>query len=234
LGDSHTRPGGNKPWMASGTARTAGVVAMLEKYGVDVVGLQEFQRPQYRSFQRRVGGAYVLWSAPGDTENAIAWRRDRFRLVTARTLSIPYFDGHHRRMPVLRLLDRRTRQTLVALNVHNPADTRQYHHQAHWRAVAVGLERALVQQVSGGDEPVLVTGDMNDHHDVFCRLTTGGLMTSAKSGSTSAGCHPPPHPEIDWIFGSSGIAFSDYTRERGGLVRRTTDHPFVVARAHVE
>jgi endonuclease/exonuclease/phosphatase family metal-dependent hydrolase len=198
-----------------------------------VVGLQEFQRPQYRSFVRRVAGAYGLWSAPGDTENAIAWRRDRFRLVSAHTLSIPYFDGHHRRMPVVRLLDRRTGRTAVFLNVHNPADTRQYHHQGHWRAVAVGLERALVRRVSAaGGGPVFVTGDMNDRHDVFCRLTSGALMTSASGTSGGAGCRPPRHPEIDWVFGSRGVAFSDYTRVRNRLVRWTTDHPFVVARAH--
>jgi murein DD-endopeptidase MepM/ murein hydrolase activator NlpD len=234
LGDSHTQPGGNESWMASGTARTAGVVTMLEKYGVDVVGLQEFQRPQYRSFERRVGSVYALWSAPGDTENAIAWRRDRFQLVSARTLSIPYFNGHHRRMPVVRLLDRRTGKTAVFLNVHNPADTHQYHHQGHWRSVAVGLERALVRRLSAaGATRVFVTGDMNDRHDVFCRLTSGALMSSATGPSGGAGCQLPKHPEIDWIFGSRGVAFSDYTWERSRLVRWTTDHPFVVARAHV-
>ncbi len=233
LGDSHTGPGGNESWMASGTARTAGVVTMLEKYGVDVVGLQEFQRPQYRSFQRRVGGVYALWSAPGDTENAIAWRRDRFRLVSARTLSIPYFDGHHRRMPVLRLIDRRTGRTTMFLNVHNPADTHQYHHQGHWRAVAVGLEGALVRQAAaGGASPVVVTGDMNDRHDVFCRLTDRQLMTSANGTRAGRRCTPPSHAQIDWIFGSHGVGFSNYTRERSSLVRWTSDHPFVVARAH--
>ncbi len=42
LGHSHTTSGGNKPWMASGPARTQGMVALLRRHRVDVAGLQEY------------------------------------------------------------------------------------------------------------------------------------------------------------------------------------------------
>ncbi len=169
LGSSHTGTGGNKAWLASGPARTRGAVRLLETYGVDVVGLQEFQRPQYRAFLRLTGGAYGVWSPRGDTENAVAWRRGRFRFVSASTLAVPYFDGHPRRMPVVRLQDLTTGTVTTFLNVHNPADTRQYPRQGRWRAVAVAREVALVRRLSGAGARVVVTGDMNDRHDVYCR-----------------------------------------------------------------
>jgi hypothetical protein len=59
---------------------------MLAKYGIDVVGFQEFQGPQHRAFLAQAGRTYAVWAPPGDAENSIAWRR----------------------MPVIRLLDLRT------------------------------------------------------------------------------------------------------------------------------
>jgi endonuclease/exonuclease/phosphatase family metal-dependent hydrolase len=209
------------------------VVQVLQRYGVDVVGLQEFQRPQHRAFLAQAGGAYAVWSSRRDTENAIAWRRERFRLVSATTVAIPYFDGHPRAMPVVRLQDLVTGTVTTFLNVHNPADTRRYPRQGRWRAMAVAREARLVRRLSESGAPVVVTGDMNDRRDVYCRLTSGGL-THAAQGTTSAGsCRLPSRSGIDWIFGTRSTSFSDYTHDSSRLVRRTTDHPFVVARAHV-
>jgi hypothetical protein len=130
LGNSHTGPGGKAAGMASGPVRIRGAVQLLDRYGVDVVGLQEFQRPQTVAFTRLAGSTYALWSAPGDTENAIAYLRDRWSLVGAQTVAIPYFNGHTRRMPVVRLADRSSGAQVTFINVHTPADTRRYRHQA--------------------------------------------------------------------------------------------------------
>ena len=83
LGASHTRAGGEKPWMASGRARVAGVIRLLDGYGVDVVGLQEFQRPQYETFRAHAGWTHDVWSPGYDKENAIAWRRSRWSFARA-------------------------------------------------------------------------------------------------------------------------------------------------------
>jgi len=232
LGASHTAPGGNKPGMASGSARTRGVVRMLEKYGVDVVGLQELQRPQRRAFLAQAAGAYAVWSAPRDTENAVAWRRSRFRFVSATTLGVPYFDGHLRRMPVVRLRDLTTGTTTAFLNVHNPADTGRHPRQGHWRAVAVSRETALVRRLASTGSPVVVTGDLNDRRGVYCRFTAHGLTEAAQRAPGARPCRLPHRPGIDWIFGTRAVRFSNYTEERSRLVRWTSDHPFVVARAH--
>ncbi len=233
LGASHTAPGGKLARMASGSARTRGVVALLEKYGVDVIGLQELQAPQRRELTRRAGSEYQVWHPAGDTENAVAWRRDRFRLVKAQTLAIPYFAGRPRRMPVLHLADQRTGRRVAVMSVHHPADTPRFPDQARWRRTAVARETALVRRLSRSGTRVIVTGDMNDRRGVFCRYTAKGLATSSNADGSGPGCTPPRRAGIDWIFGSRGVRFSDHTVERSGLVRATTDHPFVVARAQV-
>ena len=232
LGSSHTERGGKAAGMASGPTRTRGVVRLLGQYGVDVVGFQEFQRPQARAFDALAGATYGVWHPRGDTENAIAYRRDRWQLVAAQSLPIPYFDGHIRRMPVVRLRDRVSQADVTFVNVHNPADTRRYRHQGRWRRAAVAREAALTRNLSSSGSPVIMTGDLNDRRIAFCRLASSGGLASSTGGSGSP-CAPARRSGIDWILGSQSLQFSDHTVVRNQLVRRTTDHPVVMARARV-
>jgi hypothetical protein len=39
--------------------------------------------------------------------------------------------------------------------------------------------------------------------------------------------------DVDWIFGSPELTFSDYVSDQDAFVRRTTDHPIVVASARM-
>jgi endonuclease/exonuclease/phosphatase family metal-dependent hydrolase len=231
LGNSHTGPGGKAAGMASGPVRMRGVAKLLVEHRIDVVGFQEFQRPQAITFSRLVGGTYARWSPRGDTENSIAYRRERWSLVAADTVAIPYFGGRIRRMPVVRLRDRATGEQVVFVNVHNPADTRRFRQQGHWRAAAVNREVALVRKLSN-QTPVILTGDLNDRRDAFCRLASRAGMSSSAGGSGSP-CSPPRGGAIDWILGSSRVAFSNHTSDRSRLVRATTDHPVLFARARV-
>ncbi len=229
LGASHTGRGGNKPHWAGGATRARWAVRLLERHGVDVVGFQEMQAVQARTFRARAGGRYRLYSAPGDTDNSIAWDRSVFSLVSATTERIPYFGGHVRHMPVVLLRENRTGQDVYFVNVHNPADTRQHPHNAHWRAVATRRELALVKALRSHGDPVFVTGDMNDRRRAFCRFTASGDLHAAAGGSHAGGCRAPGYHGIDWIFGSAGTRFSRFTVDRSALVRRTTDHPVVIA-----
>jgi endonuclease/exonuclease/phosphatase family metal-dependent hydrolase len=225
LGSNHTSASGKEPELASGPQRTPGAIALLEAHGVDVAGLQEFQTPQYKTFTATAGDTWAAWSAPDDTENAVVWRRDRFDLVSGRLMGVPYFGGHDRQMPVVRLRDRQTGREYVFVNVHNPADTRRFPRQAAFRAQALTRERAYIQDLHAG-VPVILTGDMNDTHDVYCVMTAGGLLDAAGGGGQ--GCKPPADHGIDWIFASSGMAFSDYVVDRTPRRNGTSDHPIVV------
>jgi endonuclease/exonuclease/phosphatase family metal-dependent hydrolase len=201
---------------------------------VDVVGLQEFQGPQYRAFRSHAGGTYDVWSPKGDTENAIAWRRERWSLVSSGAVSIPYFDGHRRRMPVLRLRDRATGREAFFVNVHNPADTRRFPRQGRWRDIAVAREAALVRRLTVSTGlPVFLTGDMNNRRKVFCQLAARAAMAASNGGSGGPSCNPPQRAGIDWILAAGGADFSDHTVDNSGAVKTISDHPFVVARARL-
>ena len=143
LGNSHTGPGGKAAGMASGPARIRGAVRLLERYGVDVVGLQEFQRPQ----AGRVHPARRL-----DLRALVGPRGDRERDRLPPRPMVPR-RRRNRRDPVLQrphpsdarraTEDRATGAQVTFVNVHNPADTRRYRHQGSWRAKAVAREVAL-------------------------------------------------------------------------------------------
>jgi endonuclease/exonuclease/phosphatase family metal-dependent hydrolase len=229
LGASHTGARGSKHRWASGSIRTARAVRVLQRHQVDVVGLQEFQRQQATTFRRLAGGTFATFSAPGDTENTVAWRKDKFELVSGRTTAIPYFDGHARQMPVVRLRVRSTGQQLYVGTFHNPGDTRRFPHQARWRRVATTREVRLARRLDDTGLPVLVTGDMNEGKRYFCRLTAGTGMHSAFGGSHQNGCRPPAYGGVDWIFGNRLTQFAKPVVDRSSAVRRTTDHPVVLA-----
>jgi mRNA deadenylase 3'-5' endonuclease subunit Ccr4 len=83
LGSSHTR---GADGYSSGVRRTKGVVRLLDKHDVEVVGLQEMQADQMRSFRKRTDGAYAMY--PGfsgereiDGENSVAWERATWEAV---------------------------------------------------------------------------------------------------------------------------------------------------------
>jgi murein DD-endopeptidase MepM/ murein hydrolase activator NlpD len=233
LGTSHTVPGRSEhPGMATGPVRTRGLVQILEQNRVDVVGLQEFQGPQAAAFAQLAGSTYDTWHTGQDTENSIAWRRSRWLFVAATSVSIPYFNGHLRQMPVVRLRDRLSGRDVTFLNVHNPADTGRFRNQGHWRSAAVTKEIALVRSLSESGSPVIMVGDLNDRRDAYRRLNSAaGLVAYGVVADTPS--RPTGRAGIDWIMGSSHIQFSGHTRDRGPVVRATTDHPVLLALARV-
>ena len=79
-----------------------------------------------------------------------------------------------------------------------------------------------------GDVPVIVTGDFNERAEIFCRFTAGGVFSAAAGGSTGPACAPPPSMQVDWIFGSTGVAFDGYAVTDTG---RASDHAMVQATA---
>jgi hypothetical protein len=81
--------------------------------------------------------------------------------------------------------------------------------------------------------PILVTGDMNDRHDVVCRFAGAGLLTSTNAERQGTACPAVPGDAgIDWIFGSRDVALRGFTRQRLGSVG-ISDHPLVSTQALV-
>ncbi|CAB4959356.1 unannotated protein [freshwater metagenome] len=233
LGDSHTGPGGNKPASYPDAGpRMDMAISMLRGNGIDVVGFQEFESTQHNMFTARAG-EYSLY--PGlslGTKSVrfnIAWRSSMFRLVEAHTLPIPYAGGSRIEMPVVLLESTTTGRRAWFANFHNPADTPRLGNNARWRAEAAAMEIAHLTSLHAEDgTPVIVTGDFNERAEIFCRFTAGGVFSSASGGSTGAACAPPPSMQVDWVFGSTGVAFDGYAATDGG---RASDHALVHAQA---
>ena len=232
LGDSHTGPGGNKVGFPDGSARMDMAVATLRNNGVDVVGFQEFEQSQFAMFSARAG-EYSLY--PGmalgnkSVRFNIAWRSSMWRMVDAHTLSIPYAGGSRIAMPVVLLESTTNGRRAWFANFHNPADTPNLGNNARWRAEAAGIEISHLSSLHAQDGlPVIVTGDFNERDEIFCRFTAGGIFSAAAGGSSGAGCAPPPSMQVDWIFGSSGVAFDGYSVTDTG---RASDHAMVHAQA---
>ena len=56
-------------------------------------------------------------------------------------------------------------------------------------------------------------------------------MRAANGGSVGhhAAARPPATTRIDWIFGSDFVRFTNYVAQRTPLIKKTTDHPVVMA-----
>ncbi len=235
LGSSHTSGAGKRPGMASGRTRAGRAADLVRRHGSDVVGFQEMQGDQLAAMQRQTAMDFYpgFSMARRDTENSIGWRRSEFEAVEKRTVTIPYFDGHGRAMPVVKLRSLSTGLEAWFANFHNPADTSQYPHQQRWRDRATSIEISLANRLMDTGLPVFITGDMNERDEYFCRMTGGAPMVAARGGSHVGGCQPRNPRAVDWIFGSQGVAFSSYFEDRSRLVDITTDHPVVVSRVRI-
>jgi len=237
LGSSHTaKIGGNKKGYASGSTRMGMAYSLISQADLDVVGFQEFEDPQYARFRSLAGSRWDLYPGPnldrGSIRDSIAWRTDVWELVEANSISIPYFGGDPIRRPVIKLKNRASGREVWFFNTHNPATTPNHGNNARWRAVAVGLEVRLANQLAADGTPVVFTGDYNDRAEVFCPIVGGTDMVAANGGSYSGGCSTPDHMDVDWIFGS-GMQFSDFVSASQGIVGRVSDHPFVYAQAYI-
>ncbi len=230
LGTSHTRPGGHSSKLASGPTRMRAQLGLLDEHGVDVVGLQELQLPQWNVLAERNDEWGVHPGGPDrhSVQNSVAWRRSVFTLVETHAIEIPYFFGRAREMPYVLLEHITSGQRVWVATFHNPADV--FGTAERWRATALRRESRLARRLAKTPYPVIFTGDMNERETYFCGLTAVTDLRSANGGSNAGGkCRPPSPTRIDWIFGTSWLTFTEYTEDDSPAVARTSDHPLLVA-----
>ncbi len=235
LGASHTSGGGRYSTYPSRMDRA---VDLFNTRGLDVIGTQEFQEVQFDYFMNKgygdTWGAHY-WDPAGkrrDTENAVIWRKSTMEFVSGSTYDIPYFGGNIRHVPVVLLRQKSSGRTAYFLNVHNPADVKG--NAAGWRAKAIAIERAKIIELRATGRPVFLTGDFNDRQNAFCPLTAGKLTISPNSIPSSTTCLYPKQSSIDWIFAAGQTRFSYFLRDTSSQAAKISDHPIVIARAHLQ
>jgi hypothetical protein len=236
LGSSHSQRGGSASRFAPGTQRLNGALQILAEHQISVVGFQEFQPNQRAAFQSRAKGWEMY---PGLSmgrragENSVAWRSDTWEMVRPGLIPIPYFNGRIRPMPYVLLRNKQTGVQAYFSTFHNPYNIGG--NMSRYRAEGTRREAKLFNQLETTGIPQFVTGDMNERDVYFCRITDATPLQAAAGGRNEGGhCSPPQPTQIDWIFGSPGVQFQNYTIDRSPLVRRTTDHPVVVTNVTID
>lgn len=234
LGHSHTAKGGNKLGWAPSQKRMQWQVQTLRAEGVDVVGFQELESPQYAKFTEMTAGQFGIWPSVNGrnkaVRNSIAYRISAWTFVSASTIQVPYFHGKPLDMPIVLLQSVATGEQVYVINFHNPADARGPH--ATWRAKGRAIQVAKVNELRATGIPVIWTGDFNDKEKAFCDVTGGTDLVAATGGSNLDGvCTPPDKMVIDWIFAPTGTTFTEVSYDSRPKIKKSTDHRLHLATA---
>ncbi|GAB3772524.1 endonuclease/exonuclease/phosphatase family metal-dependent hydrolase [Nocardioides ginsengisegetis] len=226
LGSQHTLgPGGYGP----GALRAAITARLIERKGLDLVGMQEVQADQLEVLRHDLDG-FDIWPGdrlgPSGLRLQIAWRTSKFELLETGTITTT-FDHQMRPIPWVRLLNRKSQRQLYVVDVHNSPRG-----QEHDRDKATRHEIRLVDELRATHKAVFLIGDMNEHEEVFCSVVGRTDLVAANGGTATSAddCQPPTGwLHIDWIFGGGPLTFSDYGWEDGASVRAASDHDLVHA-----
>ena len=232
LGSQHSVKGGDRSSWPSASWRTPQAAGLIQKHGVDVIGLQEAQADQLSGLQRATGFAAYPGYAFGskETDNSILYNTAKFEFVEGSSFPITFMHAV-RPQTVLKLRDRATGREMYFVNMHTSAGHDQRNTSTRIAGQLKGAD--VVNQLRASGLPVFVTGDMNDRGEFFCRFLprTGGV--AAVGGDVSGGCHPPGRMAVDWVVGSNDVSFSGYWQDGTPQARRISDHFIVSATATV-
>ena len=221
LGSSHTAAKGG---YGSGPYRAGLTASLLMSRGVDVGGMQEVQSDQLAALRGRMP-SYSFWPASALGHNGerlqIYWRSSQFTMVKSGSVTYT-FASQRIPLPYVLLRDNATGAEFWMITTHNSAGGLEGQ-----RDSATSVEISLINQLKSTGVPVIITGDMNEHTEFFCRVAASTGMVAANGGSGSGGCHLPPAPlRVDWIMGGGGVSFSGYHQDAAGL-HRASDHYYL-------
>jgi hypothetical protein len=228
LGASHTEGRGcNRCPLPDSAPRMAKTVQAIRAHDLHVLGLQEFQPSQQAMLRRQMPG----WAIYANADNAVAWDTAHFTQVSASTVTIPYFGGNPRQMPVVRLRHNGSGREFTMISVHTPADVRGP--AQHWRDAGVRNLGVLTNNLVAEGSPVILTGDMNDREDFFCQMTGYGMLHASAGGTrTPDSCIPPARMGVDWILGDTRrVTFTEHLSDDSPTVDFASDHPLIVTSA---
>lgn len=228
LGSNHTR--GSSRW-AGGRTRARWTTEHIKRRGIDVIGMQEVQEDQLRVMRRNLPRHTIFPAGrlgPGTLRLQIAYRTAMFKRIDSGHI-VTTFDHQRRPIPWVLLSHRATGRRMYAVTIHNSPQGQEAD-----RDSATRKEIRLVKRLRSRGRPVFVTGDMNEREEWFCKVVRNTDLKAANGGRAGQRrCSPPARMSIDWILGGRRLTFSDYQRDEGQLIRRTSDHAFIHADARL-
>ena len=227
LGSQHTSPGADEPWFAPGRIRVEWGRQILGAKDASLVGTQELQPDQYLALNHAASGQYGFYPGsaygyPG-TPQSLMWRKSDWKLVWKHTISIPFVGGW-RPQPVVRLQSKHTGAQIYFLNMHFSPNGRQAE-----RDKATDILVAMIKKLQPDGLPIVLTGDFNEHDQIFCDITGRTQLEGWSGGNHDGGCHPPRPNRLDWIFGSR-VDFANPLIDQSPPVQRATDHAIISGR----
>ena len=225
--------------------RMGAAFKVLNRNQVEIVGFQGLRTSQYYKLK---GTARTSWSTFPDPNSkaaplstAIAWRTDRWALVSGGFVDVPTRDDEIVSRPYVRLMDLATRHELYVASFDNPADRRpkaKHHDQSEGRAKATRIAAELVTQLRGTGVPVVMTVQPNDTsdspHRFFCSFTKDTPARNASGGrkgprKDDKECEPPADAEAEQLYATNNARFSHYQRLRGDNTQIGSDTVPVMA-----
>ena len=95
---------------------------------------------------------------------------------------------------------------------------------------APAIEINLIHQLMATGRPVIITGDMNEHTEFFCRVPLRPAWWQRTAAAASGGCHLPPNRSARRLDHGwrTGMSFSGYRQDAAGL-GRASDHYYLYA-----
>jgi alpha-tubulin suppressor-like RCC1 family protein/endonuclease/exonuclease/phosphatase family metal-dependent hydrolase len=229
LGSQHTAPGGSRPDYAPGRVRAEWSTTLMARKRASLIGMQEVQPDQLAAFESANPGRFGFYPGVslgyGGVPQSVAWRRSTWSLVWHNTVSIPFVDTW-RPQPLVRLRNRATGEELYWINVHfSPGGMERD------RDRATRIVTTMVRQLQRDKLPILLTGDFNEHREIFCKVTRKTHLLAANGGSNRGRgrCRPPRRMRVDWIFASGG-ELRRLRIDQDAAVRRITDHAVLTTR----
>lgn len=251
LGAGHTDKPGGKLYrdMPRSHKRMKMTLDFIDDNNLDVIGFQEMQGSQRRSFLKLSGDKYDVYPhklrrAHFFSQNSIAWNRQELSLVDAGKTKTYYFDGKKAFMPWVLLKDKSSGEEFYFANAHDPANTRHSPRQADWREKDAHIHLNTAERFNKTGKPYVLVGDFNSATSIRrpdrylfgndrsrltpCILTSTGILQKAVDAKREkSGACPSKGRSIDHIFISPDRISVDAVKHKGR--KNMSDHKVKMA-----
>lgn len=248
LGESHDDAGSPQY-----KERMDSSIAVMTENNLQIVGLQEFQKPQWDYFMSKMRATYGIYptnpsygrgSSPPSV-NSIIYDKQKFSLQDGGMMpGLKYFNGSKLSAPWVMLKDNATGQLFYVLNTHDPAKPMY----AQYRYENAKQHVNFIRSLRSKGFPIFFTGDFNSGFSLrsegnttyqdkaenltYCILSADGSIRNAYDVAKDRefSCPNPGNGNsIDHIYVSNGVEVTKYFTIERGKDANGSDHATHIA-----